>query len=309
MKIKKLLFKRKINGLVVIVGLILLLLASMTTDCLAQEGEVQEIHLSAYYPQALAAYEILRTKYILDRHDPVVVASDDGWKTVAPTYIVDPSGTSIFRNLILTGPLRNHRTNGAFVNDGDMHVGGAIYGLEADSNGLIYYIDLNHDTDVGDPTHRHAAAIHSMHVEGRITVGEFATDGTDGKTVFGDLAETIYAIDCEDTDVVIISNSEDLAVVKSVKKFDARVAGIVSEDPKLCMGDHPKGKPVALAGIVKCKATSENGAIKRGDLLVTASEPGHAMRADAQDVRPGMLLGNALTELTENKGIIFVLVN
>ena len=37
--------------------------------------------------------------------------------------------------------------------------------------------------------------------------------------------------------------------------------------------------PLAVIGIVPCKVTAEAGPIVAGDLLVTSSTPGHAMKA------------------------------
>ena len=64
--------------------------------------------------------------------------------------------------------------------------------------------------------------------------------------------------------------------------------------------------PMAVVGIVPCKVSAENGAISPGDLLVTSSTPGHAMRDD--DPRNGTVVAKALGELSSGTGIIKVLV-
>lgn len=63
---------------------------------------------------------------------------------------------------------------------------------------------------------------------------------------------------------------------------------------------------LAVVGIVPCKVTAENGPIRPGDLLVTSSTPGHAMRDD--DPKTGTVLGKALGSLNSSTGIIDVLV-
>ncbi|RKY37076.1 MAG: hypothetical protein DRP78_02060, partial [Candidatus Omnitrophota bacterium] len=93
------------------------------------------------------------------------------------------------------------------------------------------------------------------------------------------------------------------------KKFDACVAGVISGDPKLYMGPGKGKMPLALAGIVKCKVSAENGKIQRGDLLVSSGSAGYAMRADSKDVLPGMIVGKALEGFEKGKGKIFILVN
>ena len=55
-----------------------------------------------------------------------------------------------------------------------------------------------------------------------------------------------------------------------------------------------------------CQVSSENGAIQPGDLLVTSSTPGHAMRDERP--RPGTIVGKALGSLDAGTGVITVLV-
>jgi len=64
--------------------------------------------------------------------------------------------------------------------------------------------------------------------------------------------------------------------------------------------------PLAVAGIVPCKVSAENGAISVGDLLVTSGTPGHAMRDE--DPAVGTVLGKALEPLEDGSGVIRVLV-
>jgi hypothetical protein len=124
-----------------------------------------------------------------------------------------------------------------------------------------------------------------------------------------DIAEGMQFTECSAGDVVIIGDDPGQGLIKSNKKFDSRVAGVVSTDPKIYMGAAENKMPLALAGIVKCNATVENGVIKRGDLLVSSSLPGCAMRASAKEVKPGMLVGKALQELAVGTDKIFILVS
>jgi len=64
--------------------------------------------------------------------------------------------------------------------------------------------------------------------------------------------------------------------------------------------------PVALTGVVPCKVSAENGAIRPGDLLVTAATPGYAMRDEAP--KPGTMLGKALEPLRAGTGVIKILI-
>jgi hypothetical protein len=56
--------------------------------------------------------------------------------------------------------------------------------------------------------------------------------------------------------------------------------------------------------------SAENGPIHRGDLLVTAGTPGHAMRGTERDRMLGAMIGKALQEFAgPGAGVIQVLVN
>jgi hypothetical protein len=81
------------------------------------------------------------------------------------------------------------------------------------------------------------------------------------------------------------------------------------------IGDSLAGEvPVALLGIVPTKVTAERRPIRAGDLLVTSSTPGYAVRAAPVVVRgvaiypTGAILGKALAPLRRGKGVIKVLV-
>jgi len=102
----------------------------------------------------------------------------------------------------------------------------------------------------------------------------------------------------------------DQRLTRSTGAYDPTFAGVISTKPALNIGGNrgEHAKPLALAGLVKCKVTTVNGPIKRGDLLVTSSKPGHAMRADPDEVKPGTLIGKALEPLAEGDGTILVLI-
>ena len=66
--------------------------------------------------------------------------------------------------------------------------------------------------------------------------------------------------------------------------------------------------PLAVVGIVPCRVTTENGPIIAGDLLVTSSTPGHAMKGTDRARMLGAVVGKALEPLREGTGEIQVLV-
>ena len=101
----------------------------------------------------------------------------------------------------------------------------------------------------------------------------------------------------------------------STAPYSTLVAGIYSTKPGVTGTEHtsedPKlaaEVPMAVVGIVPCKVSAENGKISRGDLLVTSSTKGYAMRATDQSRVAGALIGKALQPLPSGKGKIEVLV-
>jgi len=94
------------------------------------------------------------------------------------------------------------------------------------------------------------------------------------------------------------------------------VAGVVSTDPGFVLGfpttyslptTHAQAL-LALIGIVPVKVTDEGGPIQPGDLLVTSSTPGYAMRWDPESDEPCALIGKALGPLDRGSGIIDALL-
>ncbi len=138
-----------------------------------------------------------------------------------------------------------------------------------------------------------------------------------GTTTGGaDYAEQIdiagQAADYQPGDVLVISPNRDRQVERSSQAFSTAVIGVYSAEPGYLAGapdtDDPLGGlPVAMMGIVPCKVSAENGAIQRGDLLVTAALPGHAMRAGTNPPQ-GTVLGKALQALPSGAGTILIAV-
>ena len=77
------------------------------------------------------------------------------------------------------------------------------------------------------------------------------------------------------------------------------------------MGDNTSDQiPLGVVGVIPTKVCDEGGPIARGDLLVSSSRPGHAMKADPSLLGFGMVLGKALEEFRGGEtGFIKVLVS
>jgi trimeric autotransporter adhesin len=126
----------------------------------------------------------------------------------------------------------------------------------------------------------------------------------------------------EPGDVLVISESTDRTVEKSSEANSTKVVGVYATKPGVTLTE--KGieenldqlVPMGVIGVIPTKVCIENGPIKRGDLLVTSSKKGHAMKAipvvfNGVSIYPtGAVLGKALENFdgTES-GVIKVLVN
>jgi len=67
---------------------------------------------------------------------------------------------------------------------------------------------------------------------------------------------------------------------------------------------------MGVVGIIPTKVCLEGGVIKRGDLIVTSSVSGVAMKADPDKVKIGQVIGKALQDYNESGiGKINVLVS
>ncbi len=116
--------------------------------------------------------------------------------------------------------------------------------------------------------------------------------------------------------VVVLDETRSNQVVASSQAYDTRVAGVISLQPGLTLGESGAGKVlVATTGRVKIKVDASAGPIKIGDLLVTSDKEGIAKKSDplmlggVQIHRPGTLIGKALEPLAKGTGEILVLLS
>ena len=113
-----------------------------------------------------------------------------------------------------------------------------------------------------------------------------------------DIAEIYYTKDSQiqAADVVAIDPTMPAGIKKTSVAYDKNALGVISTKPgQILAGADGSGipQPMALAGRVPVKVTSEGGEINVGDYLTTSSVPGYAMRA----THGGQMIGKALTPL------------
>lgn len=120
----------------------------------------------------------------------------------------------------------------------------------------------------------------------------------------------------EPGDVFVISTENDRTITKSNEPYSTLVAGVYATKPGVLLTErniddpHDDTVPLGVVGVMPTKISTENGPIRRGDLLVTSSITGHAMKGTDRERMLGAVLGKALENFDGNGiGVIKVLVN
>jgi len=135
-----------------------------------------------------------------------------------------------------------------------------------------------------------------------------------------DFAEAVDAIGggskYEPGDVMMVDETGTRRIALANGPYSTKVAGIYSTKPAILGTEHPMDDPrianevpLAIVGIVPCKVSAENGPIHPGDLLVSASIPGYAMKGTDRGRMLGAIVGKALGSLDKGTGTIEVLVS
>jgi hypothetical protein len=154
----------------------------------------------------------------------------------------------------------------------------------------------------------------------------FRVDGT-GKGFFdggaqtggADFAESVTVAGMRNSyaagDVMAIDPFADRQLTLTAEPYSRLVAGVYSTKPGVLASSHKLDAPeivteipLAVVGIVPCNVSAENGSIQRGDLLVSSSTPGYAMKGTDRQRMLGAILGKALEPLDNGQGMIQVLL-
>jgi len=155
---------------------------------------------------------------------------------------------------------------------------------------------------------------------------KFRVDGTgqvfaDGgyQTGGADFAESIDVSGdralYEPGDLLVIDPAGKRRLSQAHEAYSTLVAGIYSTKPGVLASMHHMDDPsfasevpLAVMGIVPCKVTTEGGPINAGDLLVSSSAPGRAMKGVDRGRMLGAVVGKALEPLPAGSGVIQVLI-
>ena len=146
---------------------------------------------------------------------------------------------------------------------------------------------------------------------GDVFARSYNTGGADFAEAFSVKASKIaYAAG----DVLVIDPNSTRRLARTVTPYSTLVAGVYSTKPGILASPHKMGKvpksdvPLAVIGVVPCKVTTENGPIAAGDLLVTSSSQGYAMKGTDRNKMIGAVIGKALEPLSRGRGVIQMLV-
>jgi hypothetical protein len=255
-----------------------------------------------------------------------------GLSTATTGTAAGVGGTALSPNGVGVGALNFSTAGGTGLFAGT--AGAGSFAVDAESfgtaGGSVGVHGRTHDTSG-------AAAMFDSQGTGNIIVGrshasgvntnEFRVDGA-GKGFFNggtqtggaDFAESVSVrgarMKYEPGDVLVVDRTAGRRLMLSRRPYSTRVAGIYSTKPGVLGTTHSIDEsdalaaevPVAIVGIVPCKVTAENGPILPGDLLVTSSTPGHAMKGRNRTRMLGAVVGKALEPLREGKGVVQVLV-
>jgi hypothetical protein len=133
--------------------------------------------------------------------------------------------------------------------------------------------------------------------------------GTATSARYADLAEK-YTSDqyYEPGTVVELGGEQEVTITR--RSRSTAIAGVVSTNPAHLMNDQLVSEhvvDVALIGRVPCKVV---GQVRKGDLLISSDEPGHAQAyKDIHNPPTGSVIGKAIeSKDTEEPGVIEVLV-
>lgn len=98
--------------------------------------------------------------------------------------------------------------------------------------------------------------------------------------------------------VALVGEGAPQNVTKTSTAYDMRSIGVVATQPGMILGTKENNSyPVALVGRVPVNVTTENGFIKAGDQITSASTAGYGMLAD----QAGIVIGKSLEDLSAEK--------
>jgi len=147
--------------------------------------------------------------------------------------------------------------------------------------------------------------------------GNTQTTAWTGVLCGGDYAESVDVVGSrtkyEPGDVLVVAANDSNDVERSSEPYSTLVSGVYATKPGVTgrRQSHEKSEtevPMAMIGIVPTKVSAENGPIHKGDLLVSSSTQGYAMKGTDRSRMLGAVIGKALGTIDTGTGMIEVLI-
>jgi hypothetical protein len=194
--------------------------------------------------------------------------------------------------------------------------------LDAGTNQYVYIGWLNASNTIingqgGNVGIGNNAPAEKLHVTGN---GKFTGNLTvDGNIAakYQDVAEWVLSSEqLAAGTVVVLDSNKSNHVVSSNQAYDTSVAGVITEQPGIALGERSAEKVlVATTGRVRVKVDATRAPIRIGDLIVTSDISGVGMKSEPVNLggvkihRPGTIVGKALEPLASGSGSILVLLS
>ena len=190
----------------------------------------------------------------------------------------------------------------AYVVDSDSQ---SVSVVDTASGSLVRTIDLGELGPAASAASFRVTAGGAFLSDGTVRADRFQTGGAD-IAEWVDVSEPVNV-----GDVLVLDPESPGRYRRSHVACASRVAGVVSAQPGMILGSSGAGQGaalLALAGMVPVKVTDEGGPIALGDLLITSSTPGCAMRCAGDPGCDCAMVGKAMEGMVDSEGIIVVLL-
>lgn len=132
------------------------------------------------------------------------------------------------------------------------------------------------------------------------TFAQETTESEDGTEASLGVAH-MYDVEEKDVKDGSLLSSSDTGAVLSTIPYDGQILGVVARDAGIIIASDdvgPNAVPVISNGQVYVLVSSQDGEIKRGDMITSSTIPGVAVKAN----KSGYVLGYAMEEYTDPDG-------
>jgi hypothetical protein len=202
-----------------------------------------------------------------------------------------------------------HDGSNSYIEDigtGSLYIRGTdIFVQDREGNNFIYLDDTGTGGTV--TLYHNASAKLATSATGVTITGVMSGTATSAR--YADLAEK-YTSDQDYEPGTVVELGGEHEVTLTRRSRSTAIAGVVSTNPAHLMNDQLVSEhvvDVALIGRVPCKVV---GQVRKGDLLISSDEPGHAQAyKDIHNPPTGSVIGKAIeSKDNEDPGVIEVLV-